>query len=338
LKGIYIILTGRNDKAGGKMKEKDLAKGQVIVYKNRVEVRLEKDTVWLTQKDMAELFDTERSAITKHIRNIFISKELEEKSNVQKMHIPNSDKPVQFYNLDIIISVGYRVNSMRGTQFRIWATNVLRKHLVDGYTINEKRLKVAEYKYQELQKSLKLLGNVVHLDNISDETKGLIQVISQYSRALDILDDYDHQRLSVPKGTKRIKFELTYEEARKIIEAMKKKFKDSALVGQEKDKSFKSSIGAVYQTFGGQDLYPTVEDKAAHLLYFVTKNHSFVDGNKRIAAALFICFLRGNRILLHKDGSKRIDDNALVALTLMIAASKPSDKDAMIKVVLNVLA
>jgi prophage maintenance system killer protein len=321
-----------------KMKERELSKGQVVVYKNRVEVRLNKETVWLNQKQMAELFDTERSVVTKHIRNIFKTKELGEKRNVQKMHIPNSDKPVKFYNLDVIISLGYRVNSKRGIQFRIWATNVLRKHLVDGYTINEKRLQVAEHKYQELQKSLKLLGNVIHLENISDETKGLIQVISEYSHALDILDDYDHKRLSVPKGTKQSKFELTYEGAQKIIKVMKQKFKDSSLVGQEKDRSFRSSIGAIYQTFGGGDLYPTVEDKAAHLLYFVTKNHSFVDGNKRIAAALFICFLQGNELLFRKDGNKRIDDVALVALTLMVAASKPVEKDVMIKVILNLLA
>lgn len=320
------------------MRSQNLSKGQVTVYKNKVEVRLEKETVWLTQKQMAELFDTERSVITKHLRNIFESKELEEKSNVQKMHIAHSDKPVAFYNLDAIISVGYRVNSKQGTQFRIWATNVLRKHLVDGYTMNEKRLKAAAHKYQELQKSLQLLGNVIHLESISDEAKGLIQIITEYSRALDILDDFDHERLSVPKGTVRTKYELTYEEAKTIIATMRKKFSGSSLVGQEKDASFKSSIGSVYQTFDGQDVYPTIEEKAAHLLYFVTKNHSFIDGNKRIAAALFVCFLQKNGILLRNDGTKRIDDNALVALTLMIAVSKPQEKDSMIKVILNLLA
>ncbi|PKN69618.1 MAG: cytochrome C biogenesis protein CycH [Deltaproteobacteria bacterium HGW-Deltaproteobacteria-12] len=313
------------------------AKGHIVLYKNKIEVRLVEDTVWLTQKQMADLFDTERSVITKHLKNIFNSNELNEKSNVQKMHIANSDKPVAFYNLDIIISVGYRVNSLRGTQFRIWATNVLRTHLVDGYTINEKRLKAQQNKITELQNALRLLGNVALLEGVSDEAKGIVQIISEYSRALNILDDYDHQRLASPKGTKKSKFKLTHEEARNIIEQMKKKFKDSALVGQEKDKSFQGSIGAIYQTFDGKDVYPTTEDKAAHLLYFVTKNHSFVDGNKRIAAALFICFLQRNGILLDKDGNKRIDDNALVALTLMIAASKPAEKDIMIKVILNLL-
>lgn len=315
----------------------DGSKGQIVLYENRLEVRLERETVWLTQKQIAELFATERSVVTKHLRNIFDSGELDVRSNVQKMHIAHSDKPVTFYNLDVIISVGYRVNSKRGTQFRIWATNVLRKHLVDGYTLNQKRLKAAEHKYQELQNSLKLLGNVMTLEGISDETKGLIKVIAEYGRALELLDDFDHERLTVPRGTLKVKYELTYEKAKEIIEQMRQTFKDSGLFGQEKDQGFRSSLGAVYQSFGGKDLYPTVEEKAAHLLYFVTKNHSFVDGNKRIAAALFICFLQGNGLLLRKDGSKRIENNALVALTLMIAASRPSEKDMMIKVILNLL-
>ncbi|HJX31409.1 MAG TPA: RhuM family protein [Thermodesulfobacteriota bacterium] len=318
------------------MKKED-SKGQVILYKNSLEVRLDKETVWLTQKQMGELFDIERSVITKHLRNIFATNELEEKRNVQKMHIPFSDKPVSFYNLDVIISVGYRVNSKRGTQFRIWATNVLRQHLVDGYTLNKKRLMVQEGKIRTLQEAVRLLGNVALLEGVSDEAKGIVQIIADYSRALGILDDFDHQRLAAPEGTKPTKYKLTYEEARNIIDQMKLKFKGSALVGQEKDKSFQSSIGAIYQTFGGKDVYPTVEAKAAHLLYFVTKNHSFVDGNKRIAAALFVCFLQKNGILLRKDGNKRIDDNALVALTLMIAASKPPEKEIMIKVILNLL-
>ena len=324
------------------MKSKEPSKGRVIFYKNKVEVRLDQETVWLSLNQMAELFDRDKSVVSRHLRNVFKEKELSKKSTVAKFATIQQEgrrlitRHVEYYNLDAILSVGYRVNSKRGTQFRIWSTKVLKQHLVDGYTINEKRLKLAEHKYLELQKSLKLLSNLIHLD-VSDEAKGIIQVITEYSRALDILDDFDHQRLAVPKGTKQAKFELTYEEARNIIEAIKRKFKDSGFVGQEKDEGFKGSIGAVYQTFGGQDVYPTVEEKAAHLLYFVTKNHSFVDGNKRIAAAIFICFLQKNGILLHKDGSPRIDDNALVALTLMIAVSKPSEKDAIIKVILNLL-
>jgi len=321
-----------------KFTEKD--KGQVVLYKNKLEVKLEKETVWLAQSQIAELFGIQRPAITKHLANIFKAKELDKRSVCSILEHTASDRKVyktKFYNLDAIISVGYRVNSMQATQFRIWATKVLKQHLVDGYTINEKRLKLAEHKYLELQKSLKLLDNVILLD-VSDETRGLIHVITEYSRALDILDDFDHQRLSMPKGTTCSKFELTYEQARIIIEAMRRKFKDSKLVGQEKDQSFKSSLGAIYQTFNGKDVYLTVEEKAAHLLYFVTKNHSFVDGNKRIAAALFICFLQRNALLLCKDGSRRIDDTALVALTLMIAASKPAEKDTMIKVLRNLLA
>lgn len=316
------------------------SKGQVVLYKNKLEVRLERDTVWLTQKQMSDLFDTERSVITKHLRNIFNSKELSRGSVCAKFaHTAQDGKVYQteHYNLDAIISVGYRVNSKCGTQFRIWATNVLRGHLVDGYTLNEKRLKVQDAKIRELRQAIWLLGNVKALDGISSEAKGVIQVIEEYTRALNILDDFDHQRLAVPQGTKRSKFTLTYEEARDIIEAMKRKFNDSSLVGQEKDQSFRSTLGAVYQTSGGRDVYLSVEEKAAHLLYFVVKNHSFVDGNKRIAAVLFMCFLRGNGLLLRKNGSKRIDDNALVALTLMIAASKPAEKSAMIKVMLNLL-
>jgi len=322
-------------------KPTDKTKGQVILYQNRVEVKLERDTVWLTQAQIAQAFDTERSVITKHIHNILRNKELMKDSVCAKFaHTAEDGKTyqTQFYNLDMILSVGYRVNSKRGTHFRIWATNVLRKHLVDGYTLNQKRLKVAGDKYRELQKSIKLLEHVSQLEGISDQTKGIIQVISEYSRALDLLDDFDHEKLSTPKGTKSAKYVLTYDNAKEIIEQMKKKFKDSGIVGQEKDQSFKSSIGAVYQTFGKKDVYPTVEEKAAHLLYFVTKNHSFVDGNKRIAAALFVSFLQGNRLLYRINGNKRIDDNALVALTLMIAASKPSEKDAMIKVILNLVA
>jgi prophage maintenance system killer protein len=318
-------------------------KRQVILYKNKLEVRLEEDTVWLTHKQMAELFQKDVRTISEHIKNIYQERELNEKPTIRKFRIVQKEggreveRNVDFYNLDVIISVGYRVKSLRGTQFRIWATNVLRKHLVEGYTINEKRLKSQQDKIRNLQETVRLLGNIALLEDVSDEAKGIVQIISEYSRALNILDDFDHQRLAAPKGTKQTKYKFYHSEARSIINQMRIKFKDSALFGQEKDKSFQGSIGAIYQTFAGKELYPTVEEKAAHLLYFVTKNHSFVDGNKRIAAALFVCFLQRNGILLHKDGGKRIDDNALVALTLMIAASKPYEKEIMIKVILNLL-
>jgi len=318
-------------------------KGQVVLYKNRLEVRLEGETVWLTQKQMALLFNKDVRTVNEHIKNVYRERELNEKPTIRKFRIVQKEggrtveRDIDFYNLDIIISVGYRVKSLRGTQFRIWATNILRQHLVVGYTINEKRLKAQQGKIQELQETVRLLGNVALLEGVSDEAKGIVQIIAEYSRALSILDDFDHQRLAAPKGTKQTKYKLTYNEAKNIIDQMRLKFKDSSLVGQEKDISFQGSIGAIYQTFDGKDVYPTVEEKSAHLLYFVTKNHSFVDGNKRIAAALFICFLQKNGILLDKDGRKRIDDNALVALTLMIAASKPSEKEIMIKVILNLL-
>ena len=314
--------------------------GKVVLYKKGLEVQLKEETVWLTQAQMVLLFQKTKQNISLHINNIFKEEELHKNSVVKESLTTAKDRKkykTTYYNLDVIISVGYRIKSKQGTLFRIWATNVLRQHLIEGYTINEKRLKKQEQKYLELKNAVSLVGNVVHIENFSVEAKGLAQILSEYTHALDILDNFDHEKLSVPKGTKKTRFELTYEEARKIIEAMKKKFKDSDLVGQEKDKSFQSSIGAIYQTFGKKDVYPTVEEKAAHLLYFVTKNHSFIDGNKRIAAALFVCFLQKNGIINRKSGEKRIDNNALVALTLMIASSNPKEKDMMVRVIINLL-
>ena len=324
------------------METKDgVSKGEVALYKNRIEVRLAHETVWLDAHQMAKLFGRDRSVILKHIQNIYATEELDKKSTCAKNAQVAADgkiRQMESFNLDMILSVGYRVNSKQGTQFRIWATKVLRKHLVDGYTLNEKRLKQVDHKYKQLQKAVALIGNVALVEGVSPETRGIAQVIREYSRALDILDDFDHERLPKPPGTPKASFELTYAEARKIIDTMKGQFKDSNLMGQEKDDGFKGSIGTIYQTFGGKGLYPTVQEKAAHLLYFVTKNHSFVDGNKRIAAALFVCFLQKNKILQRPDGSKCIDDNALVALTLMIAASRPSEREIMVKVILNLLA
>lgn len=233
----------------------DYQKGEVVIYKDaagpQIDVHLEKETVWLTQKQMAMLFDKDIRTVNEHIKNIYREKELEEKPTIRKFRIVQQEgkrtveRDIDFYNLDVIISVGYRVKSLRGTQFRIWATNVLRRHLVDGYTLNEKRLKAQQDKIRELQDTVRLMGNIALLEGVSDEAKGIVQIISEYSRALNILDDYDHQRLPLPKGTRKTKYKLTYEEARKIIEQMKIKFKDSSLVGQEKDKSFQGSIGAV---------------------------------------------------------------------------------------------
>ena len=314
--------------------------GKIVLYKNKLEVQLKAETVWLTQAQIAILFGTKRPAITKHLSNIFKSKELSRASVCSKMEHTASDGKkyaTQFYNLDAIISVGYRVNSVQATQFRVWATKVLKQHLVEGYTINEKRLKKQEQKYLELKNAINLIGNVVQIESLPAEAKGLAQVISEYTRALDILDDFDHKNLKTPKGRKRSKYKLTYEEARAVIDAMKEKFKDSDIVGQEKDGGFKSSIGAIYQSAGGEDAYSTLEEKAANLLYFITKNRSFVDGNKRIAAALFVCFLERNGILYRKDNSRIVDNNTLVALTLMIASSNPKEKDVMVKVIMNLI-
>jgi len=315
-------------------------KNQIVMYKNRMEVRLEADTVWLSQAQMCALFGKDKRTVSEHIRNIFKEGELQENSVVRKFRTTAADGKsytVLFYNLDVIISVGYRVKSQQGTQFRIWATQVLKRHLIEGYTINEKRLKAAAEKYSELRKAVSLIGNISGVEGISSEARGLAQVISEYARALDLLDDFDHQRLRAPKGRREEKFVLTYEEAGKIIATMREKFRDSGLVGQEKDESFKGSLGAMYQTFGKKDVYPTVEEKAAHLLYFVTKNHSFVDGNKRIAAALFVVFLNKNGMLYDQSGNRYIDDNTLVALTLMVASSRPQEKDVIITVILNLL-
>jgi len=326
----------------GEIMKKDIKvdKGQIVLYKNRLEVRLGAETVWLGQDQIAKLFGIKRPAITKHLSNIFKTKELNKGSVCSILEHTAKDSKIykkQFYNLDAIISVGYRINSARATQFRIWATNILKKHLIEGYTINERRLKQVELKYQELRDTVSLLGNILDVQELSSDAKGIVAVIAEYAKALDILDDFDHQSLGQPKGTKGLKYKLTYNEAKMIIDTMKKRLNNSDIMGQEKDESFKSSIGAIYQTFDGKELYPTVEEKAAHLLYFITKNHSFVDGNKRIAAVMFVCFLEKNDILHRKNSDSVIDNNTLVALTLMIASAKPSEKDVMIKVILNLL-
>ncbi|MDI6758916.1 MAG: virulence protein RhuM/Fic/DOC family protein [Candidatus Omnitrophota bacterium] len=328
------------------MKDKSTAmspKGEIVIYQTKdkkvqLKVKLDRETVWLTQANIASLFKTDRSVITKHLRNIFNSKELDEKSNVQKMHIAFSDKPVKFYNLDVTISVGYRVNSLRATQFRIWATGILRKHLIDGYTLNENRLQQCAIKLQALQKAIKLIGSTKDRKQLEyRETMGLLEVISDYNYALGLLDDYDYKRLKISRTSKEEKFVLTYEAAMKVVKELGKRFGGSGLFGAMRDQSFKSSIASIYQTFGGKELYPSIEEKVANLLYFIVKNHSFVDGNKRIAASIFLWFLEKNGILYKEDGAKRIADNALVALTLMIAESNPGERDAIVMLVVNLI-
>ncbi len=315
-------------------------KGEIVIYKapdgsTSLDVRLENETVWLEQAQMAELFNRERSVISKHISNIFKEGELPKESNVQKMHIAHSDKPIMSYSLDVIISVGYRVKSLQGTQFRIWANKILKEYIVKGYVVNEK-IKIQQY--SDLKQTVKLLANVLQAKELSaDEATGLLQVISDYTYALDTLDRYDYQELTVEKTTQGEGFRATYESAMEAINYLRDKFGGSELFGNEKDQSFKSSISTIYQTFDGQDLYPSIEEKGAMLLYLVTKNHSFSDGNKRIAAFLFLWFLEKNGILYKADGTKLIENNTLVALTLMIAESRTEEKDVMVKVVVNLI-
>ncbi|CAM3307793.1 virulence protein RhuM/Fic/DOC family protein [Aequorivita lipolytica] len=298
-----------------------------------VQVKFDKETVWLSLNQVSELFDKDKSVISRHIRNIFKEGELERNSVVAKNATTASDGKtyqIEFFNLDVIISVGYRVNSKKGTQFRIWATSQLKEHLIKGYTLNEKRLK-------QLQQTIQLVNRASKQISNTDEAQGLMEVLSDYSRALDILDDYDHQKLSKKVTDKDVTFSIDYIEAIKAIEQLRKKFGGSSLFGNEKDQSFKSSIAVIDQTFDGKDLYPSLEEKAANLLYLVVKNHSFTDGNKRIAAWLFVWYLAKNNFLYNEDGTKKIVNNTLVALTLMIAESNPAEKEMMISVVMNLM-
>lgn len=302
----------------------------------QLNVKLENETVWLSANQMAMLFDRDAKTIRKHINNVFADGELAKESNTHFLRIANSDKPVPFYNLDVIISVGYRVKSRQGVQFRQWATSVLKQYLIKGYVVNQQ---IKLDRYNELKDVVRLMSrSIVLQDNVTtDEYSGLFNVISDYVYALDTLDQYDYQSLSISKTTKEEPFRATYDNAMEVINALKEKFGGSKWFANEKDDSFKSSIGQIYQTFGGEELYPSVEEKAAMLLYLVVKNHSFSDGNKRIAAMLFLWFLNNNRVLYAKDGHKRIADNTLVALTLMIAESRTEEKDVMVKVVVNLI-
>ena len=309
-----------------------------------IDVKLDQDTIWLSQKQIAELFDKDSDTIGLHLKNIYSTGELEEFSTtedysvVQKEGTRNVRRKIKHYNLDAIISVGYRVNSIRGTQFRIWANKILKEYLIQGYSINERALKRQNEQLSELQKTIKILSSAIQNKELtSDESKGLLSIVSDYSYALDILDQYDYQTLTITKTSGKDIYRITYAEAIDQINLVRKAYGNSELFGREKDKSFKSSISTIYQTFDGKDLYPSIEEKAAHLLYFITKNHSFSDGNKRIAAFMFLYFLSKNGILYDSYGNKRIADNTLVALTLMIAVSKQEEMDVMIKVIVNLI-
>jgi len=313
----------------------------IVIYRTQdndisINVLVENESVWLTQDQMGMLFDKSRSTINEHIKNLYAEKELVEADTLKKFgNSEFSKKPTNFYNLDVIISVGYRVKSKRGTQFRIWANSVLKDYILKGYAVND-RLKFEQY--NDLKQTIKLLSNVLQSKELTaDEATGLLQVITDYTYALDTLDKYDFQQLVIEKTTVAAPFRATYENAKEAIDVLRKKFGSTSMFGNEKDMSFDSSINTIYQTFDGNDLYPSVEEKAAMLLYLVTKNHSFSDGNKRIAAFLFLWFLQKNGILYKSDGSKLIENNTLVALTLMIAESRTEEKDVMVKVVVNLI-
>lgn len=326
-----------------------MADSEIKIYQTddgqtKIDVKFDNETVWLTQRQMAQLFDKDPDTIGLHVKNIYQSGELEELTTTEESSVVQQEgkrkvnRKVRFYNLDAIISIGYRVNSKRGIQFRIWASRIIKDYLLKGFSLDNKRLIQQNIQLKELQTTVKILGDSLKIKVLNDdESIGLLRIITQYAYALDVLDQYDYQSLEVKNTSGKEIYQLTYEEAIAQIKLAKKFHGNSDLFGHEKDESFKSSISTIYQTFDGIDLYPSIEEKAANLLYFITKNHSFTDGNKRIAAFLFLYFLERNKILFDEIGNKRIADNTLVALTLMIAVSKPEEKDTMTKVIVNLI-
>jgi death-on-curing family protein len=328
-------------------------KGEIIIYqtednKNQLEVRLQDETVWLSQKEMAELFAKGIPTINEHIKNIFKEKELEKKSTIRKFRIVRTEskrevtREIEFYNLDVIISVGYRVKSKRGTQFRIWATQTLKDHLVKGYTINEKRLQEQQEKLKELNQAVEFLKTTIGQKSLSSiEAQGLLEIISNYTRSFILLNQFDSNTLQTETSEKKLTHEINYNEACTAIEQLKEqlisKKEASDLFGRQRDESFKGILNSIVQTFGGEYVYPSIEEQAAHLLYFVIKNHPFADGNKRIGAFLFVWFLHLNKHLLRKENELKINDNALVALALLVAQSDPANKELMVKLVINLI-
>lgn len=320
---------------------------QIEIYQTKdkqaqIEVRFENDTVWLTQEQITRLFERDRTVITKHINNVFKEGELDTKSNVQKMHIAKSDKRVSAYSLDVIISVGYRVKSKRGTQFRQWATQRLKDHLVKGYTLNEKRLQQVAQNMQQLEQAVRLIQQSGNSEQLStSEAKGLLQIITNYTRSFILLNQFDSNSLPDAKLNENITYEIEYNQAVKAIAELKKqlmkKKEASDLFGNERDGAFGGILNSVVQTFGGEYLYKSIEAQAAHLLYFVIKNHPFTDGNKRIGAFLFVWFLEKNRHRFKKSGELKINDNALVALALLVAQSNPDDKELMVNLIINLI-
>lgn len=331
-----------------KKSKNNISESSIIIYKSKngaeLEVHLKENNVWLTQAQIAELFGTKRPAITKHLNNIFKSGELEEKSVSSILEHTASDGKVyktKFYNLDAIISVGYRVNSIRATQFRIWATKILKQYLEKGFAINKKKLLYAQKNLDELRTTIEFLKEKSRGNILAGQEQGILTLLSDYSKSLSILENYDNDKLTFNKGTKE-KYKITYENACEIIQKLKenlmKKKEASNLFGIEIDEKLKAIIGNIYQTFHGKEVYKSIEEKAAHLLYFVIKDHPFSDGNKRIGSILFIYYLEKNNFLYDKSGQKKINDNALTALALLIAISNPNEKDKMIKITTNLLS
>jgi death-on-curing family protein len=325
-------------------------KQKIIIYKSKtgpkLEVSLKNDTVWLTQKQISELFGIERSVITKHINNVLKTGELKKNSVCAKIaHTASDGKKysTNFYSLDMIISVGYRTDSKRATQFRIWATSVLRKYIMDGIVLNEKRLKDKQIKnLDQLEGAVKLLQQTIQRRKLkSNESKALLSLITDYTNSWILLQKYDEDKLKVEKVTKKKGVRLVYEDVYKEVLVLKKnlikKKQATSLFAQERDHSLDAILGNIYQTFGGKDLYSSLEEKAAHLLYFVIKDHPFSDGNKRTASFLFILFLMKNNCLYNKKGEKKINDNALVALALLVAESDPKQKDLMVRLIVNLI-
>lgn len=324
--------------------DKNFKKGEIVIYKTKdgpkLEVCLEKDSVWMRQDEIAKLYGKERSVITRHISNIFSDKEVDKKSNVHFLHIPNSDRPVTFYSLDVILAVGYRTNSSRAIDFRKWATNILKNYLLKGYAINEKRLIQTKKQLEDLQNTISFLSQKSQHKLLTGQEGEILNLLANYSKTLAILEQYDQNKLKLVKKAKSV-FILKYEEVKKIIEEIKKelinKKEASDLFGQETDKKLQAILGNIYQSFAGKELYQSLEEKAAHLLYLTIKDHPFVDSNKRIASFLFIYFLDKNNYLHRKFGERKINDNALTALSILIAISDSKDKEILIKINTNLL-
>lgn len=317
-------------------------RGEIVLYRTpggrvSLDIRLSADTLWLSLNQLSSLFDRDKSVISRHLRNIYREKELTRRSTVAYFATVQNEgghaveRRIEYFNLDAVLSVGYRVNSKRGTQFRIWATSVLRDHLLRGYTVCRRRL-------QELQQTVKLISETASRKTLSgDEAGAVLRMVADYSYALELIDDFDRQRVTARDVTRKPVAAIEYDEAASLIGRLRLKYGSTGLFGREKDGGLPSSLGAVMQTFGGRELYPSLEEKAAHLLFFLVKNRPFVDGNKRIGAALFLWFLEKNGALYRADGTKRIADNALVALTLLVALSRPAEKEIVTALTVNLI-